>query len=223
MTDVKKCAKCVHYGVMYNDEPCRTCDGDSKYEYDVAFPERFSWMFKAALKNQEKPKEEGEIVTEEIKETEEKTETTTEVPVSEGAIKDSGQRRAFSTGAVRDMAAGKGDMLSMPWAGLLRLSVHYENGAKKYGRFNYQKGIPVSSFIDSALRHIAKYLAGWDDEDHLSAAAFNVLGALEMEEMHPDMCDVKTREGKRSFLYPKPEDLRDHLVRLIEEMNGETP
>lgn len=118
-----------------------------------------------------------------------------------GDIKDSGERTVFATGSVRDMHEGKGDMLSMPWAALLRVSRHYENGAKKYGRYNYLKGIPVSSFIDSALRHLAKYVAGYDDEDHLSAAAFNVLGAIQMEEHCPEMMDIPWREGKRSFHY----------------------
>lgn len=124
-----------------------------------------------------------------------------------GEIKDSGERTEFSSGAVRDMHSGKGDMLSVPWAAMLRVSKHYENGAAKYGRYNYLKGIPVSSFIDSALRHLAKYVAGWDDEDHLAAAAFNVLGAIQMEEHNPDMCDLPWREGKRSFHYEdnKPE------------------
>ena len=118
-----------------------------------------------------------------------------------GDIKDSGVRTVFATGSVRDMHEGKGDMLSMPWAAMLRVSRHYENGAKKYGRYNYLKGIPVSSFIDSALRHLAKYVAGYDDEDHLSAAAFNILGAIQMEEHCPDMCDLPWRDGKRQFHY----------------------
>ena len=120
-------------------------------------------------------------------------------------IKDSGERTEFNTGAVRDMHSGKGDMLSLPMAALLRLSLLYEEGAKKYGRFNYLKGIPVSSFIDSAERHLAKYIAGWDDEDHLAAAAFNILGALQMEETLPEMCDLKSREGKNQFHYLKEE------------------
>ena len=116
-------------------------------------------------------------------------------------IKDSGERRQFDTGAVRDMASGKGDMVSMPNAAILRLSKHYENGAKKYGRWNYTKGIPLSSFLDSALRHLFKYLDGWDDEDHLSAAAFNVLGAMEMEAHHKELLDIPNREGKDCFDY----------------------
>lgn len=111
----------------------------------------------------------------------------------------------FSTGANRDMADGKGDMFSLPAAAILRLSRHYEQGAKKYSRLNYTRGIPISSFMDSALRHIFKYLDGWDDEDHLSAAAFNILGAIQMEERNPDMQDVEARKDKNTFSYPREE------------------
>ena len=121
-------------------------------------------------------------------------------------IKDSGERREFDTGAVRDCAEGKGDMMSIPPNALLRLSVHYEHGAKKYNRFNYLKGIPCLSFMDSALRHLTKYNAGFDDEDHLSAAVFNILGIMEMEATKEEMQDIPNRAGKKTFQYTcKPE------------------
>mgnify|MGYP000898272769 CR=1 FL=1 len=116
-------------------------------------------------------------------------------------LEDYGQRHEFKTGALRDMHEGKGDMYSLPAAAILRLSKHYEQGATKYGRLNYQKGIPVSSFMDSALRHIFKYLDGWDDEDHLAAAAFNVLGAMQMEENNMEMQDIEARNGTHCFCY----------------------
>ena len=124
-------------------------------------------------------------------------------------IKDSGERREFGTGAVRDMAEGKGDMFSLPPAAIIRVSKHYEQGAKKYGRNNYQKGIPISAFMDSALRHIFKYLDGQDDEDHLSAAAFNILGAIQMEERNQDMQDIETRNGQCGFEYKEPTTWED--------------
>lgn len=111
------------------------------------------------------------------------------------------ERREFSTGAVRDSVTGKGDMISLPWEALLRLSKHYERGAEHYGRWNYTKGIPISSFIDSACRHLAKYQCGLDDEDHLAAAAFNVLGAMLMENTKPEMQDLPLRKGKKTFEY----------------------
>lgn len=122
------------------------------------------------------------------------------------AIKDSGERREFTTGAVRDMSDGKGDMASIPWESILRLSRQYEAGAKKYNRWNFRKGIPVSSFIDSACRHLAKYQCGWDDEDHLAAAAFNVLGAMLMENTLPEMQDLPIRKGKKTFNYAIEEE-----------------
>lgn len=105
-------------------------------------------------------------------------------------IKDSGQRREFSTGAKRDMAEGKGRMDLLPWAAIMEVSKHSENGCKKYGPHNVDRGIPTSSLGDSALRHIAKWMDGWDDEPHLVAAAWNLLFALQMELKHPELCDV---------------------------------
>lgn len=119
----------------------------------------------------------------------------------ESKIKDSGERQEFSTGAVRDMSEGKGDMVSIPWEAILRLSRHYENGAKKYERFNFRKGILLSSYIDSACRHIAKYQCGCDDEDHLAAAAFNVLGAMLVEEKQPELIDLPLRKDRNRFCY----------------------
>ena len=116
-------------------------------------------------------------------------------------IKDSGERTDFGTGAVRDMHEGKGDMISVPWESVLRASVHYEKGAKKYGRLNYKKGIPISSFMDSLIRHAAKYMCGEDDEDHLAAIFFNVCGAMYDEQYRPDMMDLACREGKKRFAY----------------------
>lgn len=58
---------------------------------------------------------------------------------------------------------------------LLDVSVHFEEGAKKYGEYNWQKGIPVQSYIDSALRHYLKHLRGDKDENHLRAFIWNIL------------------------------------------------
>lgn len=108
-------------------------------------------------------------------------------------IKDSGTRREFGTGAVRDMAAGKGRMDLLPWDAIIEVSKHCEAGAVKYGEHNVDRGIPTSSLCDSAARHLAKYLAGWTDEPHLVAAAWNLLWALQMEVDHPDLVDTPWR------------------------------
>lgn len=76
------------------------------------------------------------------------------------SINDSGNRREFDTGAVRDMAEGKGRMDLLPWTAIMEVSKHCERGAEKYGEHNVDKGIPVHSFIDSAARHLGKYIEG---------------------------------------------------------------
>lgn len=145
------------------------------------------------------------------------------------SIKDSGERREFSTGAVRDIQEGKGRcdlmplnvvamvyeqntdrsgavntlysiqrfmdtgdvtyliaalehflLLDNPWDGnwstmFLEVAKHFEEGAKKYGEYNWQKGIPTHCYIDSAVRHYLKFLRGDKDEPHDRAFVWNIL------------------------------------------------
>lgn len=60
----------------------------------------------------------------------------------------------------------------------LEVSKHFEEGAKKYGENNWQKGIPVRCYIDSAVRHYLKYLRGDKDEPHDRAFVWNILCAI---------------------------------------------
>lgn len=137
------------------------------------------------------------------------------------AIKDSGARRSFATGAVRDIADLKGRPSLMPlgvvtaiigpasnimfklyrfyetrrtsylyqaletfaqiaYGGsietmLLEVSIHFEEGAAKYGDNNWQKGIPVDCYMDSAIRHYLKYRRGDNDEPHDRAFVWNLM------------------------------------------------
>lgn len=147
-------------------------------------------------------------------------------------ILDSGERREFSSGAVRDIAEGKGRMDLLPldvlsafmlyniayappynlsnvyyylWkfmqcgdrdilfsilnsfvmehydnteSAILDLSIHYEQGAKKYKERNWEKGIPAHCYVDSALRHATKLSRGDTDEPHNRAFMWNILGLL---------------------------------------------
>ena len=111
------------------------------------------------------------------------------------AIKDSGQRTSFPTGAVRDMHTGKGRMDLLPWAAIMEVSIHCERGAEKYGERNIDKGVPMHSLLDSALRHLAKYMEGAKDEPHLVAAVWNLLWAAQFEKMKPEMQDIPGRES----------------------------
>jgi len=97
-------------------------------------------------------------------------------------VKDSGKRQEFNTGSVRDTSEGKGRYDLITPIGLARLAKHYENGARKYQDRNWEKGQPICRYLDSALRHIYKHLEGHRDEDHLAAAAWNLLGAIHTEE-----------------------------------------
>ena len=105
-------------------------------------------------------------------------------------IKDSGERREFDTGAVRDMSEGKGRFDLLPWTAIMEVAKHCEEGAKKYGEHNVDRGLPLHSFVDSAFRHLAKYIEGWDDEPHLRAAGWNILWAIQTEIFHPELKDV---------------------------------
>jgi len=99
----------------------------------------------------------------------------------------------FDTGAVRSTDAdGERYDLITP-IGLRRVAETYAEGAKKYGEWNWLKGIPLSDLLNHAVRHIYRYLAGDAGEDHLAHAAWNLLAAMHMEEMRPELIDIPTR------------------------------
>jgi hypothetical protein len=155
------------------------------------------------------------------------------------AIKDSGDRTQFETGAVRDMREGKGRCDLMPleviskcwlhraegdkdteaeakvlyyingfqktretsylvkaldyfpayegWSTMfLEVAKHFEEGAKKYGENNWQKGIPVHCYIDSAVRHYLKWLRGDKDEPHDRAFVWNIMCCIWEVDYHKE-------------------------------------
>lgn len=61
---------------------------------------------------------------------------------------------------------------------LRRDALHLEHGAKKYGDNNWQKGQPLSRYYDSAMRHLMAVREGREDEDHLAAARWNLMGIM---------------------------------------------
>lgn len=157
-------------------------------------------------------------------------------------IKDSGERREFESGAVRDIQEGKGRCDLMPLdvvadhmpspileqiAGFMRLNEpqflwnamdlfqyeafpmgmvytkqrmantllevakHFEEGAKKYGEYNWQMGIPVKCYIDSAVRHYLKWLRGDKDEPHDRAFCWNIMCAIWTCKHKPELNDYR--------------------------------
>jgi hypothetical protein len=124
-------------------------------------------------------------------------------------IKDSGTRRQFETGAVRDCAAGKGRMDLLPMRTLIRLAQHFEDGATKYGDDNWRKGINLRCFADSAFRHLCKFMIGQRDEPHLIAAIWNLACLYETEAM--------IREG---LLPPSLNNLPNNPLEITDNPNN---
>ena len=100
--------------------------------------------------------------------------------------KDSGKRKAFASGMVRDISEDKtlwhlvtyGSMLRR-WAELLT------RGAKKYTANNWMKANSeeeYNRFRESAFRHFMQWYSGDIDEDHASAVFFNINGAEYVKE-----------------------------------------
>lgn len=165
-------------------------------------------------------------------------------------LKDSGARREFESGAVRDIQEGKGrcDLLPLDvvsgiysrvgddktvsytsiilarisdfqetgkitylaealdgflkdgpftsWSDMfLEVAIHFEDGARKYGDNNWQKGIPVRCYIDSAVRHYLKYLRGDNDEPHHRAFCWNILCAIWTCIHKPELNDYAQKES----------------------------
>ena len=131
-------------------------------------------------------------------------------------IKDSGNRTEFGTGAVRDMKKGVGRMDLLPWYGIIEVSKHCEEGAEKYGEHNVDKGIPLHSLCDSAARHLAKFIAGEMDEDHLRAACWNLLWALNQRKTHPELDDLYSHKEIRDKVRNVVEDF--HQTKEREEL-----
>lgn len=103
--------------------------------------------------------------------------------------KDSGERKTFATGMVRDTTAGKlrPDLVYMPlfirWAELMG------RGAEKYGERNWEKASTdeeLARFKESAFRHFMQWYLGLNpEEDHAAAVLFNIGGAEHVKAQTP--------------------------------------
>jgi hypothetical protein len=78
---------------------------------------------------------------------------------------------------------------------ILEVAKHFEEGAKKYGENNWQKGIPVHCYIDSAIRHYLKWLRGDTDEPHDRAFVWNILCCIWTMENKPELDDFTIKKG----------------------------
>ena len=79
----------------------------------------------------------------------------------------------------------------------LELAKHYEEGCNKYGERNWEKGIPVHCFIDSAIRHYLKLKRGDIDERHDRAVLWNLYGAMWTIVHHPELNDLPYKQKEQ--------------------------
>lgn len=131
-------------------------------------------------------------------------------------IVDNGIRISYGKDrATREPSDGKGRFDLITPYGLRRLAVWYELGAKKYADRNWEKGIPFSRYLDSALRHLNKFAMGMNDEDHLAAACWNIMsimhhqerGESELDDLpHYDQIDRKKNNEQVSEIMIKYSD-----------------
>jgi hypothetical protein len=92
------------------------------------------------------------------------------------------EQEKFSTGAVRDSRRAKGRYDLLPWSVLQLLAERFEEGAVRYGERNWEKGQPLSRYLDSCLRHLFQHLEGRTDEKHSVAALWNLMAFVWTEE-----------------------------------------
>lgn len=133
----------------------------------------------------------------------------------------------YETGAVRD-TGGKGRCDLLPHSALLRVARHMENSLADHEERNWERGLPMHCFLDSAMRHVFKYMDGMVDEDHLAAAATNLLMALWTEDHLPAMQDIPTRPEYVSEGTGRPSVTREERDRyecpgIAPEGHGEAP
>lgn len=89
--------------------------------------------------------------------------------------------------AIRSNCVGNLDFSSIPMVGLIGVARTASEGASKYGRFNYAKGMLVHECLDHAFAHMAMFLLGDRSEPHLEHAAWNLLAASQSNTLDPEL------------------------------------
>ena len=108
---------------------------------------------------------------------------TGELPTFVQNLPSSGKMTNFETGAVRDAMEGKGLPSLIPTCALRSIAKRFEDGAIKYGRDNWTKGIPLSRYCDASHRHLWALRDGKTDEDHFGAVLWNIACWQKTKEM----------------------------------------
>ncbi len=109
----------------------------------------------------------------------------------------------FETGAHRSSASGKGRYDLIPTEATRRSAIHYEQGGINHGDRNWEKGMPFSRLMDSAMRHCNQYLGRDRSEDHLAAAVWNLMAVMHFEKYKPELNDLPVyNDPNKIELYP---------------------
>lgn len=115
------------------------------------------------------------------------------------------------------------DRVAVSRYALHRLALHMENGIKAgYDARNWERGISLGRFLDSAIRHTLQELNGEEDEDHAAAAFWNMHGfihtweAIGNSELPESLNDLKTNARKEKHVKEESplftEEERYHLA-----------
>lgn len=91
-----------------------------------------------------------------------------------------GKMETNEFGTKRESNEGRGRFDLLPYEAMEALAKWYEEGAKKYGDRNWEKGISIDDCINRMIRHALKASNGWKDEDHLAAVMWNAAAAITM-------------------------------------------
>lgn len=138
--------------------------------------------------------------------------------MSDISLPDSGARTEYETGAVRDSSIGKGLPSNIPPEAIRRLAKRFEAGRAKYPDSdgpNWMKGIPLSHYQDSLMRHTLAAAEGDESEDHLGAVLWNAAGwiwtldAIESGDLPASLNDLP--------FYKKPQNKAERLKEKFEE------
>lgn len=106
--------------------------------------------------------------------------------MSDFVVKDSGERKQFGSGMVRDTSAGKvryhrcadGPMLRRWAEHLTRGAAKYADVAPGVANWTLADGPEeLARFRESAFTHFMQWYYGETDEDHAAAVYFNINGA----------------------------------------------
>lgn len=77
---------------------------------------------------------------------------------------------------------GKGLPSEIPPIAIRLIAQRFEDGALKYSRGNWRKGIPLSRYQDAIMRHTLAWAEGDLAENHLAAVGWNMAAAAWTEE-----------------------------------------